>query len=119
MDYEAGEALRSILGRRDADKVPTELAKKIEKYIAEKCDEHIEVQALYETLQRSSGKLNTVFVVVLLISIDVCWNKISNGDIMCNIDLFGWNLTFHMFNSVFFIPSEYAKKSLQFVGYIS
>lgn len=67
MDYEAGEALRSILGRRDADKVPSELAKKIEKYITEKCDEHIEVQALYETLQRSSGKFTTVFVVVVVV----------------------------------------------------
>lgn len=59
MDYEPGEALRTILGRRDADKVPADLAKKIEKHLADKAEEHITVQALYETIQRTSGNFTT------------------------------------------------------------
>lgn len=64
MDYEPGEALRTILGRRDADKVPTDLAKKIEKHLADKAEEHITVQALYETLQRTSGNFTTIFMLL-------------------------------------------------------
>lgn len=65
MDYEPGEALRTILGRRDADKVPAELAKKIEKHLAETSEEHTTVQALYETLQRTSGNFTTIFMLIL------------------------------------------------------
>lgn len=60
MDFEAGEALRTILGRRDADKVPSELAKKIEKCFTDKTDEHTQLTALYETLQRKHCKFKTV-----------------------------------------------------------
>lgn len=62
MDWETSKIVTKILTRRELDKVPNDIVKKIEKYFEDRFDEFLTTQALYETSQRENGKYFIFFV---------------------------------------------------------
>lgn len=56
MEWETSKIVTKILTRRELDKVPNEIVKKIEKYFEESFDEFLTTQALYDTEKRTNGK---------------------------------------------------------------
>lgn len=56
MDNETGKILSKILGKRDLDKIPPDITKKVEKYFDQRFEEFITTKALYDNAQRNIGK---------------------------------------------------------------
>lgn len=58
MDNETGKILSKILGKRDLDKIPLDIAKKVEKYFDQRFEDFLTTKALHDTAQRNIGKFS-------------------------------------------------------------
>ena len=56
MDEDTGRILSKILGKRELDKIPPDIVKKLEKYFDHRFEEFLTTKARYETSQHNIGK---------------------------------------------------------------
>lgn len=59
MSSETSKILSKVLGRRELDRIPGDIQKKIERFFDERFEEFLTSQALHESSQRSIGEYNT------------------------------------------------------------
>lgn len=57
MDMDMSRTLTKVLGKRDIDKIPPDVLKKLEKYFETNNEQHIQTKVLYNTAQKNTGKL--------------------------------------------------------------
>lgn len=65
MEEETGKILSKILGKRDLDKVPSDILVKVEKFYDQRFEEFLTTKALYDIAQRNVGKLLMELLLLL------------------------------------------------------
>lgn len=56
--HETGKILSKILGKRELEKIPPDIATKVEKYFDQRFEEFLTTKALHSAAQRNIGKIN-------------------------------------------------------------
>lgn len=56
MDMDTSRTLTKVLGKRDIDKIPADVLKKLEKYCETNNEQFIQTKVLYNTTQKNIGK---------------------------------------------------------------
>lgn len=56
MDMDTSRTLTKVLGKRDMDKIPADVLKKLEKYFETNNEQFTTTKVLYNTAQKNIGK---------------------------------------------------------------
>lgn len=64
MDMDTSRTLTKVLGKRDIDKIPADVLKKLEKYCENNNEQFIQTKVLYNTTQKNIGKKPLIFIYI-------------------------------------------------------